>query len=159
MKQIAISDSGQWYGENNTQGNGTESWWGFATFVNMVRKDLPEKVNFRLRPALWEGASHAKISGKRVLNSGRSKGPEVGLSGKASVRAWWKRGCVNWVLTARSIARGRVTPLARSGGPGKWPVGGSAAFLVRSGWKSRSGMRSEPEDIGLESWVGGHVGF
>lgn len=120
QSKIVISDSGKC----NEQRNGTDSWWGFATLAKGVREDLPEEANFGLRPAWWEGASHAKIWGKSVLSRGRCKGPEAQLSGKASGRAWWKRGYVNQVLRSdwAFYSQGREKPLARSRGLGKCMV-------------------------------------
>lgn len=131
----------------------------FATLAKVVRVDLPGKVNFGLRSALWEGTSHANIWGKSVLSRGRCKGPEAGRSGKASGRAWGKKGCVNWVWrnewAFHSQREGKGEALVRSGGPGKCMVGGSAAFVVQSGWKTGSGVRLGAEEVaehGLERW-------
>lgn len=44
-------------------------------------------------------------------------------------------------------ARGKGEALARSWGPEKCMVGGSAAFMVQSGWKTESGLRLGAEEV------------
>lgn len=57
--------------------------WGFATFPEEVREDLPRKVNFGLRHALRGSQPHKDLR-KCVLRTERCKGPKAELSGKTS---------------------------------------------------------------------------
>lgn len=106
----------------------------------MLGEDLPPKVNFGGQIYTMKELAMQRFGGE-CSQQRQVQGPEAGHSGKASREAWWNRGCVNWVLRNEraSHSQRKGEALARSWGPEKCMVGGSAAFMVPAAGRQGQG--------------------